>query len=69
MEALFALRMLKERYREGQRELHCVFADVEKAFDRVPGEELWFCMRESGVAERDVRAVQDMYESSMTVRR
>ncbi|KAI5106658.1 gastrula zinc finger protein XlCGF28.1-like [Silurus meridionalis] len=34
-DALFALRMLMEKYREGQRELHCVFVDLEKAYDRV----------------------------------
>ena len=34
-DAMFALRMLMEKYREGQRELHCVFVDQEKAYDRV----------------------------------
>ena len=30
-DAMFSLRMLMEKYREGQRELHCVFVDLEKA--------------------------------------
>ncbi|KAK3547963.1 hypothetical protein QTP70_001627 [Hemibagrus guttatus] len=42
-------------------------ANLEKAYDRVPREELWYCMRKSGVAEKYVRVVQDMYERSRTV--
>ena len=30
-DAIFALRMLMKKYREGQRKLHCVFVDLEKA--------------------------------------
>ncbi|KAK3539660.1 hypothetical protein QTP70_011109 [Hemibagrus guttatus] len=41
--------------------------DLEKAYDRMPREELWYCMRKSGVAEKYVRVVQDMYERSRTV--
>ncbi|KAK3519256.1 hypothetical protein QTP70_023102 [Hemibagrus guttatus] len=66
-DAIFALRILMEKYRDGQRELHCVFVDLEKAYDRVPREELWYCMMKSGVAEKYVRVVQDMYERSRTV--
>ncbi|KAK3565490.1 hypothetical protein QTP86_010873 [Hemibagrus guttatus] len=66
-DAIFALRILMEKYRDGQRELHCVFVDLEKVYDRVPREELWYCMRKSGVVEKYVRVVQDMYERSRTV--
>ncbi|KAK3534987.1 hypothetical protein QTP70_001939 [Hemibagrus guttatus] len=41
--------------------------DLEKVYDRVPREELWYCMRKSGIAEKYVRVVQDMYERSRTV--
>ena len=65
-DALFALRVLMEKYREGQKELHCVFVDQEKAYDKVPREEVWYCMRKSGLAEKYVRIVQDMYDDSIT---
>ena len=66
-DAMFALRMLMEKYGEGQRELHCVFVDLEKAYDRVPREELWYCMGKSGIVEKYVQLVQDIYEGSETV--
>ena len=51
--AMFALRMLMEKYMEGQRQLYCVFMDLEKAYDRVLWEELWwYCMRKSGIVEK-----------------
>lgn len=45
----FVLRVLMEKYREGQKKLHCVFVDLENTYDRVVREELWYCMRNSRV--------------------
>ncbi|KAK3519772.1 hypothetical protein QTP70_004293 [Hemibagrus guttatus] len=47
--------------------LNRVLENLEKAYDRGPREELWYCMRKSGVAEKYVRVVQDMYERSRTL--
>ena len=64
---MFALKMLMEKYRESQRILHCVFVDLEKAYDRIPRKELWYCIRKSEIVEKYVQLVQDMYERSETV--
>ena len=33
-DAMFALRVLMEKYRERQKELHCVFVELETAYDK-----------------------------------
>ena len=55
--ALFALRVLMDKYK-CQKELYCVCVDPEKAYDNVPREEVWYCTRKSGLAEKYVRIVQ-----------
>ena len=61
-DAIFAVRQLMEKNQEKQKELHMVCIDLEKAYDRVPRQEVWRCMREKGVPEKYVIIVQDMYE-------
>ena len=38
----------------------------KKAYDRVPRQEVWRCMRQNGVPEKYVMIVQDMYEGART---
>ena len=58
-----------EKYREDQKKLYCVFVDPEKAYDKVPTEEVWYCMIKSGLAEKYVRIVQVMYDGSTPAER
>ena len=66
-DAIFALRQLVEKYREGQEDLHCIFIDLEKAYDRVPRQEMWDCLRMKDVEEKYIRIIQDMYKDSKTL--
>ena len=43
-----------------------VFIDLEKAYGRVPRQEVWRCMRKKGRPEKYVMIVQDMYEGART---
>ncbi|XP_013785550.1 uncharacterized protein LOC106469594 [Limulus polyphemus] len=65
-DAIFAVRQMLEKYGEKQRKLHLVFIDLEKAYDRLPREEVWRCLREKGVSEKYVKLVKDMYEGART---
>ena len=66
MDAVFSLRVIMEKYREGQKRLHMVFIDLEKAYDWVPWQYVWRCMRENGVPEKFVKIIQDMYDRVQT---
>ena len=55
-----------EVQRRSEGATFCVCVDLEKAYDKVPKEEVWYCMRKPGLAEKYVRIVQDMYDDSIT---
>ena len=65
-EPIFALRMLQEKYIEKNKELHIVFVDLEKAYDRVPRELIWWSLQKTRVPEAYIKIIQDMYEDCQT---
>ena len=58
--------MLSEKWTEGQKAVHCAFIDLKKAYDRVPREELWECLRLAETSECYIKNIQDMYDGATT---
>uniref|UniRef100_A0A7I5E579 Reverse transcriptase domain-containing protein n=1 Tax=Haemonchus contortus TaxID=6289 RepID=A0A7I5E579_HAECO len=48
---MHATRLLLEKHREKRRPVHLAFLDMEKAFDRVPRDVIWYALRQHGVPE------------------
>ena len=60
IEAIHLLRQLIER--ERKRNLHMVFIDLEKAYDKVPREVLWWTLMKKGVSIKYIDIIKDLYD-------
>src|SRR5664279_4610934 len=61
-DAIFVVRQLQEKYLSRKKDLWMAFVDLEKAFDRVPREVVWWALRKLGVDEWIVAVIKSMYE-------
>ena len=65
-DAMFIARQLQEKALEGNRKVYMGFVDLEKAYDRIPREVVYWCLRKRGVPDKIIRVIRMMYEGSET---
>ena len=65
-EPIFALRILQEKYQERKKDLHMVFVHLEKAYDCVPRDLIWWALRKKNIPEAWITIMQDMYKATKT---
>ena len=61
-DAIFIVLQLQEKHLAANKLLYMAFVDLEKSFDRVPRDVIWWAMRKLGIDEWLVRLVQSMYK-------
>jgi hypothetical protein len=66
MEAIFLIRQVTERYKEQKKDLHMVFIDLEKAYDKIPRNLMWWALDKHKVPTKYVTLIKDMYDKVVT---
>ena len=54
-----------ERYREQKKDLRMVFIDLEKGYDKVPRNVMWWALEKHKVLTKYITFIKDMYKDVM----
>src|SRR6478735_8316429 len=65
-DAIFIFRQLQEKFLSKNKEVWMAFVDLEKAFDRVPREILWWSLRQLKVDAELIAIIKSMYDGVTT---
>src|SRR6266498_640737 len=68
MEAIFLIRQLMERYREQKKDLHMVFIDLEKAYNKILRNIMWWALEKHKIPTKYITLVKDMHHDGIYVR-
>jgi hypothetical protein len=66
MEVIFLIRQLMERCREQKKDMYMVFIDLEKAYDKVYRNVMWWALQEHKVSSKYITLIKDMYDNVVT---
>jgi hypothetical protein len=61
MEAIFLIKQLMERHREQKKDLHMIFIYLEKAYDKIPRNIMWWALKRKPIPTKYVTLIKDMY--------
>ena len=65
-EAIFLIRQVMERFREQKKDLHMVFIDLEKAYDKMPRNVMRWVLDKHKVPSKYVTLINDIYNNAVT---
>jgi hypothetical protein len=67
MKIIFLIRQLMKRCRKQKKDLHMIFIDLEKAYDKVPRNVMWWALRKHKVFTKYITLIKDMYDNVVTI--
>jgi hypothetical protein len=66
MEVIFLIRQLMESCREQKKGLHMIIIDLEKVYDKVPRNVMWWALQKHKVSSKYITLIKDMYDNVVT---
>jgi hypothetical protein len=63
METIFLIKQLMERCREQKKDLHMIFIDLKKAYNKVPRNVMWWALHKHKVSSKYNTLIKDMYDN------
>jgi hypothetical protein len=66
IEAIFLIRQVMEQFRDQKKDLHMVFIDLEKAYDKILRNVMRWALEKHKVPIKYVTLIKDMYNNAMT---
>jgi hypothetical protein len=66
MIVIFLIRQLMKRCREQKKNMHMAFIDLEKAYDKVPRNIMWWALQKHKVSIKYITLIKDMYDNVVT---
>jgi Reverse transcriptase (RNA-dependent DNA polymerase) len=66
IETIFLIKQLMERHRKQKKDLHMIFIDLEKSYDKIPRNIIWWALKRKLVPTKYVTLIKDMYTNDVT---
>jgi hypothetical protein len=63
IEMIFLIRQLMKKYREQKKDMHMIFNDLEKAYDKVTRNVMWWALQKHKVSSKYITLINDMYDN------
>jgi hypothetical protein len=65
MEAIFSISQLMKRCREQKKDLYMIFIDLEKTYDKVTRNVMWWDLQKHKVSSKYITLIKNMYDNIM----
>jgi hypothetical protein len=66
IETIFLIRQLMKKCREQKKDMHMIFNDLEKAYDKVTRNVMWWALQKHKVSSKYITLIKDMYDNVVT---